>query len=124
MGTATFRDLKRCLLGGRLDAWIADRYRTTLQDVEPGGIPSTDFLFVDVDDLLSTYFTKPISWNVALRVLSYITWTEMDLKQSEETILRSVTRHIEFLVEMISPKREVFISTGGSFLPFLKIEPF
>lgn len=42
-----------------------------------------------------------------------VNWSEAALKQSEEEILYAVSKHIEFLVDLIRPTKELFISTSG-----------
>ena len=96
----------------RFDRWMCDRYRTTLQQVDPVGYPPTDHLYVNLDDVLA----RSVSAASALDTFpshSYVNWTEAALKQSEDALLLSVSKHIEFLVETIRPQSQLFIAVSG-----------
>ena len=47
-------------------------------------------------------------------VIRVVNWSEAALKQSEEKILYAVSKHIEFLVDLIRPTKELFISSSGN----------
>ena len=91
---------------------MCDRYRTTLQQVDPVGYPPTDHLYVNLDDVLARFVPVADALD-PFSPCSYVGWTEAELKQSEDALLLAVSKHIEFLVETIRPQSQLFIATSG-----------
>jgi len=49
-------------------------------------------------------------------------WDEYEVRRSEEFVLSTVAKHIEFLVETVKPRQYLFIAVDGIWL--LKFELF
>eukprot|EP00210_Caulerpa_lentillifera_P009209 g8780.t1 len=84
--------------GARFDLWISNRYRTLVQPLVPNGVPPTDNLYINVNDLLLQRFR----------------WDEYEVRSSEESILSLVGKYLEFLVQTVKPKQYLFIAVDGS----------
>lgn len=98
---ARMRGVTRCCLNvagiARVDIWLANRYRLIAQPITQIGIPSTDVLCVDV----SSVFRQCTGWNPALA------------QQTDEEVQKQMLEHIEFIVGLVKPQKQLFIVVDG-----------
>lgn len=80
-----------------MDIWLANRYRLVAQPVCEAGIPETDNLCIDVMSI----FNQCTGWSQALA------------RQRDEDVILKVLQHIDFVVELIKPKKQIYIATDG-----------